>query len=240
QDGAYGQGAADAGGHAAVRVLKDDGDRDGEPDDDGLEDQHDAAELPDALAFERDIETAHDSSAAVNEWREGWLAGASGGSSPPDGPSSLRASPAVMTDPVISTAPPPGPASATASSASVTAASIASSRRGADRTRSSPKISAASSAVSSGSNDRSEELRVTTSSSSIPATSLSPLAAKTPVTWSKLNDSSIPATVAAMPAGLCAASMTMVGLRLMTSSRPGDVTFANASRTRSTSSPAAP
>jgi hypothetical protein len=90
-------------------------------------------------------------------------------------------------------------------------------------------------------------LRVTTissssgsSSSSIPATSLSPLAAKTPVTWSKLNDSSIPATVAAMPAGLCAASMTMVGLRLMISSRPGEVTFAKASRTRSASSPAGP
>src|SRR5205823_1560116 len=136
----------------------------GEPDEDRLEDQHDAAELPDVLALERNV--GHDSSAAVNEWREGWLADGSGGSSPPAGPSSLRASPAVMTDPVISTAPLPGPVSATASSASATAASIASSRRGADRTRSSPKISAASSAVSSGSIDRSEELRVTTTSSS--------------------------------------------------------------------------
>src|SRR4029077_1753071 len=93
QDGRGGGGAPGAGGQAVVRVLKDDGDRDGEPDHDGLEDQHDAAELPDALAFDGDIEAAHDSSAAVNEWREGWLAGASGGSSPPDGPSSLRASP---------------------------------------------------------------------------------------------------------------------------------------------------
>src|SRR5947208_17012408 len=111
--------------------------------DDGLDDQHGSAELPDALAFEVDVETTHDSSAAVNEWREGWLAGASGGSSPPDGSSSLRASPAVMTDPVISTAPPPGPVSATASSASATPASIASSSRGADRTRSPTKRPAA-------------------------------------------------------------------------------------------------
>ena len=56
-------------------------DRDGERDDDGLEDQRGAAELPDALAFEGDVETTHDSSAAVNSCREGWLAGASGGSS---------------------------------------------------------------------------------------------------------------------------------------------------------------
>ena len=40
--------------------------------------------------------------------------------------------------------------------------------------------------------------------------------------------------------GLCEASMIIVGLRLTTSSRPGEVTFANASRTRSASSAASP
>src|SRR5271157_3796503 len=247
QYGADGQATADPAGQAAVRVLTDDGDRDREPDDDRFHDQHRAAQLPDALPLHRYAEPAHESSAAVNGWREGWLADGSGGSSPPAGPSSLRASPAVMTDPVISTPPVPGPASVTDSSASPTAMSIASSSRSAEATRSSPKISAASSAVSPGSIDRSEELRVTTmsvssgsSSASMPATSLSPLAAKTPVRWLKVNDSGTAATVAAIPAGLWAASMMMVGLRLMTSSRPGEVTHPKASRTRSASSPAGP
>jgi hypothetical protein len=154
-----------------------------------------------------------------------------------------------MTDPVMSTPPLPGPVSATASSASATAVSIASSSRSADWTRSSPKISTASSAVSSGSRERSEELRVTTmsvssgsSSASMPGTSLSPLAANTPDRRPKVNASSIAATLAAIPAGLWAASMMMVGLRLTTSSRPGELTFANDSRTRSASSaaPASP
>ena len=73
----------------------------------------------------------------------------------------------------------------------------------------------------------------------MPGTSLSRLAAKTPVRWVKVNASSIAAAVAAMPAGLCAASRMIVGLRLTTSSRPGELTMANASRTRSSSSAAA-
>src|SRR5579871_5965598 len=232
--GAHGQATADAARDAVTQVLHDDGDRDGEPDDDGFHDQDGAAQLPQLL---------HDSSAAVNEWREGWVADGSAGSSPPAGASRRRASPAVMTDPVTSTPPLPGPVSATASSASETAISIASSSRSADWTRSSPKISTASSAVCSGSRERSEELRVTTmsvssgsSSARMPGTSLSPLAANTPVRRAKLNASSTPATVAAIPAGLCAASMMMVGLRLTTSRRPGELAFANDSRTRSASS----
>ena len=71
QYGADGQGAADAAGQGAVGVLQDDRGQDSEPDDDRFHTQHGAAELPDALPFQGDVEPAHDSSAAVNEWREG-------------------------------------------------------------------------------------------------------------------------------------------------------------------------
>src|SRR5580658_7043721 len=176
QCGGYGQAAADTAGEGAVKVLEHDGDRDGEADDDGLHGQHRAAQLPHRFRPAR-RGRRHESSAAVKVWRDGWLADGSAGSSPPPGTSSLRASPAVMTDPVTSTPALPG--------TPVTAASSAS--RSADCTRSSPKISAARSAASAGSIDRSEELRVTTiwsssgsSSASMPGTSLSPLAAKTP------------------------------------------------------------
>ena len=74
----------------------------------------------------------------------------------------------------------------------------------------------------------------------MPATSLSPLAAKTPDRCEKVNVSCMASTVAATPAGLWEASMMMVGLRLMTSSRPGVLTLANASRTRSASSISVP
>src|SRR3984885_15328649 len=186
QEGADGQAAADAAGQAAVGVLKDDGDRDREADDHGLHDQYGPAQLPHLLRLAPGPRS-HESSAAVKEWRDGWLADGSAGSSPPPGTSSLRASPAVMTDPVTRTPEPPGRPATPAWSASATAASMASSSRAADCTRSSPKTSAASSAASAGSMDRSEELRVTTiwsssgsSSASIPETSLSPLAANTP------------------------------------------------------------
>ena len=59
-------------------------------------------------------------------------------------PRSVRASPAVMTEPVTSTPPPPSPMpSPRPSSARVTARSIASSSRRSTTTRSGPKIPAA-------------------------------------------------------------------------------------------------
>ena len=137
---ANGQAAADTGRDAAVQVLEDDGGRDGEPDDDGFHGQDRAAQLPQLL---------HDSSAAVNEWREGWTDGGSAGIAAvrreqdagiPRGDHRPRDQ--------YTAAPGSCPQ---ASSASPTAVSIASSSRSADRTRSSPKISMASSAVSSGS-----------------------------------------------------------------------------------------
>ena len=48
----------------------------------------------------------------------------------------------------------------------------------------------------------------------------------------KVNASVIASIAAAIPAGLCAASTIVTGLRRTTSSRPGDVTDANASRTQ--------
>ena len=79
---------------------------------------------------------------------------------------------------------------------------------------------AANSASSAAGIERSLELRVTTrsdstgsSSSSIPATSLSALTARTPTSREKLNASVSAAMLAAMPDGLCAASAITVGLR---------------------------
>ena len=132
----------------------------------------------------------------------GWLGGPA---------SSVRASPAVTTEPVTSTPDPPSCSSP--SSASRTAVSIASSSRGSTATRSAPKTSTASAARSSAGSRRGEEFSVTTISSStgssaasMPRTSLSPSTATTPTSRRKENDSWSAATVAAAPAGLCAAS----------------------------------
>src|SRR3984885_5037891 len=163
--------------------------------------------------------------------------------------SSSRASPAVITDPVISrTAVPGGPPSAdpaSASSASPTPSSIASSSLATARTRSGPNTALASSASLAGSADRGEELAVTTSSettgssaSRIAGTSLSSLTARMAIRSVAANASSRAATVAAIPAGLCAASTIVTGLRRTISSRPGDDMIRNAPRTSPSSSAA--
>src|SRR6266702_352186 len=139
------------------------------------------------------------------------------------------------------------PIAAAASSARPTATSIASSSRPATCTRSGPNTCLAISASSSGSIDRAEELPVATtaaaagsSSPSMPATSLSALTARTAITSAGPNDSASAPAVAAIPAGLCAASTSTTGLRLTISSRPGEVIIANASATRSASSAIVP
>src|SRR5580693_140788 len=167
------------------------------------------------------------------------LAGPGAGSPGVARVSSSRASPAVITDPVISrTAVPGGPPSADPASAA--SASLATAR-----TRSGPNTALASSASLAGSADRGEELAVTTSSettgsssSRIAGTSLSSLTARMAIRSVAANDSLSAATVAAIPAGLCAASTIVTGLRRTTSSRPGDDIFRNASRTSPSSSAA--
>src|SRR5580693_937981 len=177
------------------------------------------------------------------------LAGPGAGSPGVARVSSSRASPAVITDPVIgrSAAPggPPSADTASASSASPTPSSIASSSLATARTRSGPNTALASSASLAGSADRGEELAVTTSSettgsssSRIAGTSLSSLTARMAIRSVAANDSLSAATVAAIPAGLCAASTIVTGLRRTTSSRPGDDIFRNASRTSPSSSAA--
>src|ERR1700677_75816 len=228
------QASPESPGRTAVQVLELDGRHDGEQEDDRLHDEDRAAEPPQQLLV------CHDSSAEVKECRDGCADGVSAAGMPPSGASRMRASPAVITEPVMRTPPSPG---RPASSARPTAMSIASSSRSATRTLYSPKISPAISASSSGSMDlASEEYLVTTislssgsSSARMPATSLSLLTATTPVSRVKLNSSCIAATVTAMPPGLCAASMITVGLRRSTSSLPGDRTLPNPSRTRSVS-----
>src|ERR1700761_4785606 len=186
---------------------------------------------------------AHDRSAAVKEWRPVPPSATGRSVVGASGVSNRRASPTVMTEPVISTPPPPGRSGSGVSSARPTAISMASSIRSATCTRSRPNTSLARSASSSAGIERSEELRVTTtsdstgsSSSRMPATSLSALIASTPTRRLKLNASFTAATVAAMPAGLWAASPITVGLRRSTSSRPGERRPAKAWRIRSTSS----
>src|SRR5689334_6808901 len=209
------QDAAGQRGRAPGRVLHGQRDRDGEPDHDRRHDQHGGAQ-PSHRA-------------------------------PPPGPpaSSSRASPAVITEPVISTPVLPSPPSASemASSASPTAISIASSIRSACRTRSGPSTVPASSRSLAGAIDRLEELAVTTSSvttgsswSRIAGTSLSSLTARMPIRPVKLNASVSASRLAAIPAGLCAESTMTVGLRRTTSSRPGEDICRNASLTRSSSS----
>src|SRR5215469_1000980 len=154
--------------------------------------------------------------------------------------SSTRASPAVYTDPVMRTPAFPGPPSlaASASSASATPRSIASSSRSATVTRSGPTIVAATSASAGGDIDREAELAVATtcvttgsSWSRMPATSLSSLTAMMAIRSVKVNASVSASTEAAMPPGLCAESTITTGLRLTTSSRPGDLMVATARRT---------
>src|ERR1022692_56323 len=179
-------------------------------------------------------------------------------SAPPPPVSSSRASPAVTTEPVISTAVPRGaagpasvsdgsrpPSAAVDSSARPAAISIAASSRSAVCTRSGPKICRASSASCSAGIDRGEEFAVTTTAaatgsswSKIPATSLSALTASTAITSPKPNDSVSAWTEASIPPGLCAESIRTSGLRRTISSRPGEDIIANASATSPASSAA--
>ena len=62
---------------------------------------------------------------------------------------------------------------------------------------------------------------------------MSALIARTAIRLRKENASVTAATLAAMPAGLWAESAITTGLRRTTSSRPGEVIAANASRTKS-------
>ena len=71
--------------------------------------------------------------------------------------------------------------------------------------------------------------------SSRPYTSLSCIQPSTPTSGENANASPTESAVACAPCGLCAASSTIVGLRRTTSSRPGELTAANARRTRSAS-----
>src|SRR4051794_3547751 len=147
--------------------------------------------------------------------------------------SRLRASPAVMTEPVMST--PPVPSATAFSSASRIASSMASIRWGRTSTRSSPKTSAANSPSSSAGIERSTKLfRVQTTVSMIgskasrrPYTSLSFMQPRTPMSGWNWNASETVAAVAWAPCGLWAASTMMVGLVRTTSIRPGLVTFSN-------------
>ena len=66
-----------------------------------------------------------------------------------------------------------------------------------------------------------------------PRASLSAITATTPISGVKPNASVIAAAAARAPCGLCAASSTTVGERRTTSSRPGNRTWANPSRTTS-------
>src|SRR5215468_10183965 len=226
--------AADGARGAGAHVTKRDRGHDRQRDNDGLHDQDGAAQPP------------HESSPAVNECLAGVPGSGGAASGGPPGTSSRRASPAVTTEPVMSTAADPGRSSSPSdSSARPTAASIASSSRSRTSTRSSPNISRATSASEATGIDRGEEFAVTTmslstgsSSPSTPATSLSSLTATTPISRAKLNDSVSAAMVAAIPAGLCPASTITVGLRRTTSSLPGELTLANPARTRSGSSAA--
>src|SRR5215472_13388125 len=154
--------------------------------------------------------------------------------------SSTRASPAVYTDPVMRTPAFPGPPSlaASASSASATPSSIASSSRSVTVTRSGPTIAAATSPSAAGVIDREAELDVATtcvttgsSWSRMPATSLSSLTAMMAMRSVKVKASVSASTEAAMPPGLCAESTITTGLRLTTSSRPGELMVATARRT---------
>lgn len=147
----------------------------------------------------------------------------------------------MITLPVTSTPEPPSAWSSPASASSI-ASSIASGRRGETLTRSAPKTSTASAPSSSAGSARSELFWVTTSSAhtsssaaSIPVTSLPRTAPTTPTRRVKSKDSRIASTVAVMPAGLCAASMSTLGLVRTRSSRPGERTAANAARTVSCS-----
>src|SRR5215831_8059686 len=220
-----GRGGQDAAGHARrgrAGVRDGDGHRDGQPDHDHLEDQDGRAQAPHGTAPPLAPSGAPPASTLA-------------------APSSRRASPAVVVEPVTRIPALPGPSDA--SSASVVAASIASSSRGATTTRSGPNTRAASPCSSSGSMDLDAELRVTTrpaaagsSCSSIPVTSLSALTASTATRVPKPNASVTASTLTAMPAGLCAESTITTGLRRTTSSRPGAVMAANACRTRSPSS----
>src|SRR5215469_5910564 len=212
---------------AGRRVLDRERDRDRQPDHDRLHDQHRGAE-----PLHQGVSSARVRSAGA------------------DPVSSSLASPAVITDPAMSTTavpggPPPAASRASASSASATPISIASSSLGTARTRSGPNTAAAISASFPGSADLGEELPVTTSSdatgsssSRIPGTSLSSLTARMATSSVNVKASDRAATVAAIPAGLCAASTMTSGLRRTTSSRPGDDIIANADRTSSTSSAA--
>src|SRR5580704_4328662 len=211
------------------------GDRDRQAKHDGLHDQH------------RGAQPLH------------WESPSSPGSSEPESgqtapfpavsDSRTRASPAVITEPVMRTPAFPGPPSpaASASSASATPISIASSSGAATVTRSGPKTGVASAASASAGIDRVDELVVATrwaatgsSSPRMPATSLSSLTAMMATRSVKLNASVSASADAAMPPGLCAESRMTTGLRRMISSRPGEVIVATARLTMFWSTPAAP
>ena len=132
---------------------------------------------------------------------------------------------------------------ASPASASVAARSIASARSGTTLTRSSPKTSAAARPSAAADMERGVEFWVHTRCSrygskaaSRPSWSLSSITPITPTSGLNENESSSAAAAASAPCGLCAASSRIVGLRRMISSRPGEVTSANAARTRSSSS----
>src|SRR5918996_4862122 len=159
-------------------------------------------------------------------------------------PSSIRASPAVTTDPVTRTPPPPSGASC---SASPTATSMASGIVAAWYTLSSPKIWSASPTRSPSRIERGDEFSVattrsTTGSSSLrmPSTSLSRSTATTPTRLPNVNSSVTVSAKACAPAGLCAASSSTGVPRRNTSRRPGDPTRAKAARTASASSASRP
>ena len=156
----------------------------------------------------------------------------------------MRASPAVTTEPVTSTAPEPsGSPNASPASARAAAWSIASESRWATLTRSSSKMPSATSARASAAIARAVEFWVQitwarrgSSAASRPSASLSSITPTTPISGAKVNESSSAWARASAPWGLWAASSTIVGLRRTTSSRAGEVTPAKASRTRSASS----
>ena len=110
-------------------------------------------------------------------------------------------------------------------------------------TRSSPKTSTAAAPSSAAGIARSVLFWVHTtwarcgsSATSRPSASLSPITPSTPISGSKVKESSRAAPTASAPWGLWAASSTTVGLRRTTSSRAGEVTSAKAARTSSASS----
>src|SRR5258708_15848292 len=149
----HGQHQAGYARPACRRVLNRQGDRDREPDHDRLHDQH------------RGAEPLHPASPCSPQPTAS--AGPGAGSPRSDRVSKSRASPAVITDPVISTAavpgqPPPAPP-ASASSATATPLSIASSILGTAPTRSGPKTAAAISASFPGSPHPAHDFPVTTS-----------------------------------------------------------------------------